>query len=121
MRLIIGTNDRYLSENVYQIVSGFGFRAIRTAKADRIIDEMKRLERFCILDMKWEAIQDRETIKKIINLGRMCRNKTVIICPNRDEKLKKFAKQMGPAEVFLRYDLQLAFKEYIRTLRPPKD
>lgn len=114
MLTVIGAEDRYVGQNLSELLTELGLRSIRTIKVDRIIKEIKQPDRLIIVDMNWELIQERGVLRQIVNIGKISGNQVLCLCPNTDEDLKKMAKQARPAEVFIRYDTHTRFKEYIR-------
>ena len=114
---IVGGIDKYLSTNISRIVGEEKLgKAIRTSKVDRIIEELKSPGRLVIIDMSWEEIQFLGTLKQFVNIGNISGNYVVLICANQDEDLKKLAKAARPAEIFIRFDLETRFREFLRTL-----
>jgi hypothetical protein len=116
MIAVLCSSDAFLQEKISGICSAAGIRVLRTAKTERIIKELKQLGRVLIADVNEELIQERGALRQMVNVGRITDNPVVCICPNQDEDLKKLAKSARPAEVFLRYDIHAAFKEYIEAL-----
>jgi hypothetical protein len=51
-----------------------------------------------------------------VNIGRITDNKVICICPNTEEDLKKLAKASRASEVFIRYDLETRFFDYLKML-----
>lgn len=115
--IIIGSKDRYLSENLGRIVAECGHRSIRTASIERVKKELKRPNIVAIIDVNWEDAQGHGILRQLVNLARIVDNKVLCICPNQEEDLKKLAKQARPTAVFIRYDLELSFREYIRGIK----
>lgn len=120
MLAIIASADAYLGGNLSQIVTTAGIRMIRTADIERIIRELKKPDRMVIVDVNWEAVQERGVLKQIVNVSRITGNKVVCICPNQEEDLKKLAQAARADEVFIRYDLEGKFKEYLRDIQLEK-
>jgi FixJ family two-component response regulator len=116
MLVIIACQDRYLRENVANLVAGAGLRSIRTNQLDRIIKELKQRDRCVIVDMTWEEIQMPGVLRQCVNIGRITSNKVVCICPNQDEELKMMAKEARPYEIFIRFDLHTRFKQFLKEL-----
>lgn len=114
--VIVGSDDYILSAKIGKLLADLKLLCIRTNNLERIISELKRPGRFGIMDMNWEGVQQTGVLRRLINIGAITDNKLVCICPNKDEDLKKMAKRARPAEVFLRYDLDVAFKEYLANL-----
>ncbi|MCB0310160.1 MAG: hypothetical protein KDD42_02925 [Bdellovibrionales bacterium] len=113
MLVVIASQDHFLSNNLSRLVEDAGLRKIRTVKVDRVLKEMKQPERFLIIDAKWDEIKKGGLLRQLVNIGRISGNRTVVICPNDDEKLKKQARGARPDEVFIRYDLELGFKDLL--------
>ena len=114
---IIAGVDKYLSTNISRIVGEEKLgKAIRTSKIERIIDELKAPGRLVIVDMSWEEIQFLGTLKQFVNIGNISGNYVVCVCGNQEEDQKKLAKAARPAEVFIRFDLETRFREFLRTL-----
>ena len=116
MLVVIGTQDRYFGTNLTRIVTEAGQRSIRTAKIERLIKELKLPGCTAVLDMAWEELQGAGVLKQLVNIGRITDNKVLCICPNTEEDLKKLAKSARAAEIFIRYDLETTFKEYLKNL-----
>jgi len=116
MLVVLAGSDHFLGNHVAGILESLEFRKIRTVKIDRILKELKQPGRIVILDMAWKELEKPGLLKQLINIGRISGNKVICICPNEDEKLKKAAKNARPAEVFIRYDLELGFREYLEEL-----
>ncbi|RMG42162.1 MAG: hypothetical protein D6719_07090 [Candidatus Dadabacteria bacterium] len=114
MLIVIGSQNRYLSNNLERLVSEFGFRKIRTNKVERVIRELKSTQRLAIIDMEWKEIQKPGVLRQMVNVGRISANIFVCICPNQDEDLKRLARSVNPDEIFLRYDLELSFKDFLK-------
>jgi ribosome-binding ATPase YchF (GTP1/OBG family) len=114
--IIIATKDRYLSENLGRIVTECGHRSIRTASLERIKKELKKPNLVAIIDVNWEDVQAHGILRQLVNLARITDNKVLCICPNQEEELKKLAKSARPTAVFIRYDLEMSFREYIRQI-----
>ena len=114
MKVVIGSGDRYLTDNIRRLVQAERLFAISTNKVERILDEMKSIDRLAIIDMAWESIQERGVLKRVINIARISANIVVCICPNQDEDLKKLARAVRADEVFLRFDLETRFKEFLK-------
>lgn len=116
MLAVIGTTDRHFGANLSRIVTEAGIRSIRTSKVERMIKELKLPGRVSIIDMNWEDVQARGILRQLVNIGRITDNKVLAICPNQEEDLKKIAKEARASEVFIRYDLETLFKEYLKEL-----
>ncbi|MBX7143909.1 MAG: hypothetical protein K1X79_05610 [Oligoflexia bacterium] len=116
MLVVIGTTDRYLGLNLTRLCNDAKLRSIRTAKVDRIIKELKIPERVVIIDMAWEEIQVPGVLKQLVNIGRITDNKILCVCPNTEEDLKKMARAARATEVFIRYDLETRFLDYLKML-----
>lgn len=116
MLLVVGSEDRFLSENLGRIIEGVKLRCIRTNKIERIIKELKQPERIAVIDLNWETIQEVGVLKRLVNVGNISGNKVVCICPNQEDDLKKLAKRSRVADTFIRYDLELRFKDYLKML-----
>ncbi len=116
MKVVIVSGDRYLTDNIRRLVQAEHLFAISTDKIERILAEMKTVGRIAIVDMEMEAIQERGVLKRIINIARISGNLVVCICPNQDEDLKKLARSVRADEIFLRYDLETRFKEYLKEI-----
>ncbi len=117
MKVIIASADRYLTDNLRRLVQAEKLFPISTNKADRILAEMKSIDRVAVIDMAWEPIQERGVLRRIVNIARISGNQVVCICPNQEEDLKKLARAARPDEVFIRYDLETRFKEYLQGLQ----
>ncbi len=116
MLVVIGTQDRYFGTNLTRIVTEAGLRSIRTAKVERLIKELKLPGCIAVVDMAWEDLQAAGVLKQLVNIGRITDNKVICICPNQEEDLKKLAKSARASELFIRYDLETSFKEYLKNL-----
>lgn len=116
MQILIGSDDRYLSENLGRVVEQTGRRAIRTNTVERLIQELKKPERLAIIDVNWEAMQEAGVLKRLVNISRISGNRVVCMCPNTDEDLKKLATRSRADQVFIRYDIETTFKDYLRTV-----
>lgn len=116
MLVVIGTSDRYLGMNLTRLCNEAKLRSIRTAKVDRIIKELKIPERVVIIDMAWEEIQVPGVLKQLVNIGRITDNKILCVCPNTEEDLKKLARASRASEVFIRFDLETRFLDYLKML-----
>ncbi|MBN8548271.1 MAG: hypothetical protein J0M12_03025 [Deltaproteobacteria bacterium] len=116
MLAVIGTSDKYFGTNLTRIVSEAGMRSIRTSKVDRIIKELKLPGHVAIIDMNWEDVQVPGVLRQLVNIGRITDNKVLCVCPNQEEDLKKLSREARASEVFLRYDLETTFKEYLKNL-----
>lgn len=116
MLVVIACQDKYLRDNVATLVSAAGLRSIRTLQLDRVLMELKQPERCVIVDMTWEAVQGPGVLRQFVNVGNITRNKVVCICPNQDEDLKTMARQVRPHQVFIRFDLNTTFKDFLKTL-----
>lgn len=114
MLVVIGCQDHFLSNSLSRIADENGLRKVRTVKLDRVIRELKQPDRLLVVDMAWDEIQKTGLLRQFINIGRISGNKVVCICPNEDEALKKMARAARPDEVFLRYDLETSFREFMR-------
>lgn len=90
---------------------------MRSIKMDRLVKELKHVERIVIIDMAWEEIQVHGELRRLVNLARISDNKVICICPNRDEDLKQLARNARPSATFLRYDLELSFRKYLAGLK----
>lgn len=116
MLAVIGTHDRFFGTNLTRIVTEAGIRSIRTSKVDRIIKELKKPGCVAIVDLAWEDLQAQGVLRQLVNIGRITDNKVLCICPNQEEDLKKLARASRAAEVFIRYDLETSFKDYLKEL-----
>lgn len=116
MLIVIGGTDKYLSENMGRLVHDTGLFAIRTSKLERIIKELKSPERCVILDMSWEELQGPGVLRQLVNIARISGNRVVCICPNQEEDLKKLSKASRADKVFIRYDLETTFKDYLKEI-----
>lgn len=116
MLIVIGTTDRYLGVNLTRLCAEAKLRSIRTGKVDRILKELKTPERVAIIDMAWEDVQVSGVLRQMVNIGRITDNKVLCICPNTEEDLKKIARASRAAEVFIRYDLETRFLDYLKLL-----
>src|SRR5690606_21878916 len=116
MLAVIGTTDRYFGSNLSRIVGEAGLRNIRSSKVERLIKELKLPGRIAIIDMNWEAVQTVGVLRQLVNIGRITDNKVLCICPNQEEDLKKMARESRAAQVFIRYDLETSFKDYLKNL-----
>ena len=116
MLIVIGTSDRYLGLNLARLCEEAKLRSIRTSKVDRITKELKVPEHVAIIDMAWEEVQELGVLRQLVNIARITGNKVLCVCPNTEEDLKKLARAARPHEVFIRYDLETTFLEYLKTL-----
>ena len=116
MLAVIGSKDHFLGDNLGRLVDAAGLRKIRTVKVERVIKELKQPDRLLILDVAWKELQQGGLLRRLVNIANISGNKVVCICPNEDEKLKKFAKAVRPSEVFIRYDLELGFRDFLEEL-----
>ena len=117
LQIIIAGTDKHLCSNISRIVGEEKVgKAIRTSAVERIIDDLKAPGRLVIVDMAWKELKQPGLLKQFINIGRISGNRVVCICPNQDEDLKKYAKAALPDDIFIRYDLETRFREYLREL-----
>ena len=116
MLVIIGSKDPYLASHIARIVREGGLHCIRTGKSERVLKELKQPNKIAIIDVNWTAAQEPGALKRMVNIGRISGNKLICICPNQEEELKKLAKASRPAKTFIRYDLELDFKEYLKEI-----
>jgi hypothetical protein len=116
MLIVIGSADRYVGPNLARIITECGLRSIRTNKVERIIEEMKQPNRVAVIDMNWEDVQARGVLRQIVNIGRISGNVCCCICPNQEEELKKLAKVARAQKMFLRYDLETTFRDFLKEL-----
>ena len=116
MLIVIGSADRYVGPNLARIITECGLRSIRTNKVERILEEMKQPNRTAIIDLNWEDIQQGGLLRRIVNIGRISGNICCCICPNQEEDLKKLAKTSRAQKVFLRYDLETTFRDFLKEL-----
>lgn len=114
MKIIIGSVDRFLTENIRRLAQGENLFSISTNKTDRILSEMKIIGRLAVIDMAWEDMQERGVLRQVVNIARISGNQVICICPNQDELLKKLARAARPEQVFLRYDLETTFREFLK-------
>ncbi len=114
MKVIIGSTDRFLTENLRRLAQAEKLFPISTNKLDRMFAEMKVINRVAIIDMAWEDIQERGILRQIVNIARISGNKVICVCPNQEEALKKMARLARPDEIFLRYDLETTFKDFLK-------
>jgi len=114
MKIIVCSTDRYLTDNLRRLVQGEKLFPISTDKIERLLAEMKTLDRLAIIDMAWKDIQGRGVLRQVVNIARVSGNQVICVCPNQEEALKKLARSARPDEVFIRYDLETTFREYLR-------
>ncbi|MCB0339035.1 MAG: hypothetical protein KDD53_05505 [Bdellovibrionales bacterium] len=114
--VIVGSTDFFLSTNLGRIITAAGLRCVRTNQMERIELELKKPGRVFVGDLKWEELQERGVLKKLVNVGAICGNKVFAICPNDDEELKVLAKKSRVKETFIRYDIENRFKVYMELL-----
>ena len=117
MLVVAATTDFFLGRKLNKLVREAGLQLIRSAKLERLVKELKQTGRAVIVDMAWEEIQQHGELRRLVNLARISDNKVICICPNKDEDLKKLAKNARPSAWFLRYDLELSFKAYLARLK----
>lgn len=110
---VIGSSDRYLSTRLAELCTEAGLRTIRTSKLERIIKDLKQPGCLAIIDLNWEEVQKPGVLRQLVNLSRVSGNAVVCICPNQDEDLKKVARGSRAQKVFIRYDLQLEFVDFV--------
>lgn len=116
MLVVIGTTDKYLGQNLARLCDEAKLKSIRTGKVDRITKELKIPERVAIIDMAWEDVQGSGVLRQLVNIGRITDNKVICICPNTEEDLKKLAKASRASEVFIRYDLETRFLDFLKLI-----
>ena len=63
--------------------------------------------------MEWEELSKGGVLRQLVNIARISANTVVCICPNQDEKLKKIAKSARASEIFIRYDMEFGFKDFL--------
>jgi len=114
--ILIASDDFLLSKKVGAIVTELKFRSIRTNSIDRIIRELKRPGRCIVVDICWEQVQEPGVLRQLVNIAAITEGKVICICPNKDEDLKLLAKRSRVSEIFIRYDLEVAFKDYMAAL-----
>ena len=113
MLIVLGSKDHFLSSHIGELLEELKLRKIRTVKIDRITKELKQPERLAILDVALKELQKPGVLKQLVNISRITGSRVVCICPNDDEKLKRLARSANPDECFIRYDLELGFREYL--------
>ena len=111
---IVSSSDRYLGANLSRIVAEEGIRSIRSAEIERLTRELKKPGRLAVIDVAWEPVQEPGVLRKLVNISRITGNRVVCICPNQEEELKKLAANARPDEVFIRYDLETGFRQYLK-------
>lgn len=116
MLVVIGTSDKYLGMNLTRICESVKLKSIRTAKIERLNKELKLPNCVAILDMAWEDIQAPGVLKQMVNIARITDNKVLCLCPNTEEDLKKLARNSRATEIFIRYDLETRFLDYLKML-----
>ncbi len=114
--VIVASVDFLLSKKLGEMITELKFQVIRTNNMERIRKELKKPNRCLIADVNWEELQERGVLKQLINLAAITESKVLCICPNQDEDLKKLAERVRPTEVFIRYDLEGRFKDYMEML-----
>ena len=123
MITVIGSKDHFLSLKLGNLASDIGFRVLRTHNLERIVHELKQPQRLVVMDLNWEEAQAPGVLRRLVNISRVSRSKVVCVCPNMDEDLKKLARSVRPDKVFLRYDIETLYKEYLQACsakRPAK-
>lgn len=120
MNIIVASEDRYLGETIVRIAREESFRPMRSANVEFLTKGLKKPDTCAIIDVAWEAVQEPGVLAQLVNVGRIVGNVVVCICPNQDEKLKTLAKRSGASGVFIRYDLEASFREYVRDLHGKK-
>ncbi len=115
---VVVSDDRYLGANLSSVVISEGYRQIRTADKERIIKEAKRTERLFILDIACPLFEEPGVLRQVVNIARISGNTIAAICPNTDEKLKKLARDVRVDQVFIRYDIELSFREFLKSFVP---
>ena len=113
MLVVIGSTDPHLGAKLAQVAEKAGLRKIRTGKLERMSRELKQPGRLAIIDIKWKEIHKGGVLRQLVNMGRISGNKLICMCPNDDEKLKKLAASARPDQVFIRYDFQTTFTDYL--------
>jgi len=113
MLVVISTADHFLGVHLSRLVRETGLIGVRTRKFERLLRELKQPGKLAIIDVKWKEVQGPGELRRLVNLARICDNQVVCICPNRDQELKNLARQARPSQVYLRYDLQTFFRNYL--------
>ena len=117
MRVIVACKNPFLGRMISSVLNQAGFnRVIRTGKLERLESELKSPNRLAIVDMEWQEAQSLHALKKLVNIGNISGNKLACICPDRDEELKKIARASRAAEVFIRYEVQRRFVEWLNAV-----
>lgn len=114
--VIVASTDFLLSKKLGALITELKFQVIRTNNMDRIKKELKKPNRCLIADVNWEALQEPGVLRQLINVAAICDSKVLCICPNQDEDLKVLAKRARPTEIFIRYDIETTFKDYMKAL-----
>ena len=114
---LVVSNDNYVGANLSRIVTEEGIRNIRSADLDRLTRELKKPGRLAVIDVAWEAVQERGVLKQLVNIARITGNKVICICPNQDEDLKKLAALARADKVFIRYDLEITFRQFLKDVQ----
>ena len=111
---VVVSSDNFLGANLSRIVVEEGLRTIRTATLDRVTRELKRPGRLAIVDVNWEVVQGPGVLRQLVNISRIPGNRILCICPNQEEDLKRLAAEARPDEVFIRYDLETRFRQWLK-------
>ncbi len=111
---LVVSNDNFLGANLSRIVNEEGIRNIRSADLDRVTRELKKPDRLAVIDVAWQEVQEPGVLRQLVNISRITANKVICICPNQEEDLKKLAAASRPDEVFIRYDLETRFRDFLR-------
>ena len=117
MKIIVACKNQFLGRNISSVLSEIGIkRVVRTGKLDRLETELKSPGKVAIIDMEWKEVQNLSVLKKVINIAAICGNPVACICPNTEEDLKKLAREARPTEVFIRYEVDNAFRDWLAEL-----
>lgn len=114
MLMIIGSEDKYLSDKLRKMTQEAGFITIGTNRLERITKELKAPDRMVIIDMGWEVMLERGVLKRLVNIARITGNRVICLCPNTEEDAKKIARQSRADEVFIRYDIETRFRDFLK-------
>lgn len=117
MKVVLACKNPFLSRSIGTVLAEVGIKqVIRTGKLERLETELKSPGKVALIDMEWEDIQRLSLLKKLINIASICGNPVACICPNTEEDLKKLARAARATEVFIRYEIDNRFKDWLNNL-----
>ena len=117
MKVIVACKNQFLGRAITSVLTEVGLKqVIRTGKLDRLETELKSPGKVAIIDMEWKEIQNLSVLKKVINIAAICGNPVACVCPNTEEDLKKLARAARATEVFIRYEVDNRFRDWLAEL-----